>query len=124
VESDRQFVESWCDELLARAWAALAEIETSTGQPCYAVLRFRADHPEMRSPQIAEQLSAQLGRPFTAAGIRQVLHRAREKFADLLLNEVTHTLEKPTANQLEQELVDLGLLDYCRPALERRSLKV
>jgi RNA polymerase sigma-70 factor (ECF subfamily) len=124
VQSDHQFVESWCDELLARAWAALAEIETSTGQPCYAVLRFRADHPEMRSPQIAEQLTAQLGRPFTAAGIRQVLHRAREKFADLLLNEVTHTLEKPTANQLEQELVDLGLLDYCRPALERRSLKV
>src|SRR6266851_1312344 len=32
VESDRLFVESWCDELLARAWAALADIEAMTGQ--------------------------------------------------------------------------------------------
>ena len=123
VESDRQFAESWCDELLARAWAALAETEATTGQPFYAVLRFRADHPELRSPQLAEQLADKLGRPFTAAGVRQTLHRAREKFADLLLDEVTHSLEDPEADQLEQELVELGLLDYCRPALDRRDAK-
>jgi RNA polymerase sigma factor (sigma-70 family) len=120
MESDRLFVESWCDELLARAWAALAATDATTGQAFYAVLRFRADHPEMRSPQIAEQLAAEMGRPFTAAGVRQTLHRARERFAALLLDEVSHSLEDPTADQLEQELVELGLLDYCRPALERR----
>jgi RNA polymerase sigma-70 factor (ECF subfamily) len=121
VESDRHFVESWRDELLARAWAALAEIDAKTGQPFHAVLRFRADHPDMRSPQMAKQLTAQLGRPFTAVGIRQTLHRAREKFADLLLDEVIQSLENPTGEQLEQELVELGLLDYCRPALERHD---
>ena len=42
----------------------------------------------------------------------------------LLLDEVTHSLERPAAEELEQELVELGLLDYCRPALERRGLKV
>jgi RNA polymerase sigma factor (sigma-70 family) len=119
--SDRQFVESWRDELLARAWAALAAVEAGTGPPLYAVLRFRADHPAMRSPQMAEELAAQLGRPFTPAGVRQALHRAREKFADLLLEEVTHSLEDPTAEHLEQELVELGLLDYCRPALGRHG---
>jgi RNA polymerase sigma-70 factor (ECF subfamily) len=124
VESDRQFLESWCDDLLARAWAALAEIEARTGQPYHAVLRFRADHPELRSPQMAEQLTAQLGRPFTAAGVRQALHRAREKFADRLLDEVTHSLDSPTAEGLEAELVELGLIDYCKPALERRGLRV
>src|SRR5438132_3830592 len=124
LECDRRFVESWCDELLARSWAALAEVEAATGRPFHAVLRFRAEHPEMRSPQMAEQLAARLGRPFTAAGVRQILHRAREKFADLLLQEVTDSLENPTAEQLEQELVELGLLDYCRPALERRALQV
>jgi len=123
VASDRQFMESWCDELLARAWAALAAIETASGQPLYAVLRFRADHPDIRSPQMAEQLAAQLGRPFTAAGVRQALHRAREKFADRLLNEVSHSLHNPTAEHLEQELADLGLLDYCRPALKRHGLE-
>jgi RNA polymerase sigma-70 factor (ECF subfamily) len=122
--SDRQFVDSWCDELLARAWAALAEIEARTGQPFYAVLRFRADHPEMRSPRLAEQLSACLGKPLTAAGVRQTLHRARQKFADHLLDEVTQSLDNPTAEQLEEELLELGLLDYCRPALGRRGLDV
>src|SRR5437588_588889 len=123
MESDRLFVESWCDELLARAWAALAQIEAATGQPFYAVLRFRADHPEMRSPEMAECLTFQLGRRFTGVAVRQTLHRARERFAEFLLNEVTHCLEKPTTEQLEQELVELGLLDYCRPALERRALQ-
>jgi RNA polymerase sigma-70 factor (ECF subfamily) len=123
-EPDRLFVESWCEELLARAWAALAEVEATTGQPFYAVLRFRADHPEMRSPQLAQALTARLGRPFTAAGVRQTLHRARQKFADHLLDEVTHALEHPTAEQLEEELVAVGLIDYCKPALERRGLRV
>jgi RNA polymerase sigma-70 factor (ECF subfamily) len=123
-ESDRWFVESWCDELLARTWATLARVEAETGQPFYAVLRFRADHPELRSPQLAEQLAPRLGRRFTAAGVRQTLHRAREKFADLLLEEVTQSLESPTAEQLEEELVELGLLDYCRLALRRRGPQV
>ena len=124
VESDRQFVEGWCDELLARAWAALADSETRAGQPLYAVLRFRADHPEMRSPHMAEQLTALLRRPFTAAGVRQILHRAREKFADLLLDEVAHSLENPTVDRCVEELVELNLFDYCRPALGRRGLNV
>jgi DNA-directed RNA polymerase specialized sigma24 family protein len=116
VESDRLFVESWCDELLARTWAALADVEATTGQPYYAALRFRADHPDVRSPQMAEQL----GKPITAVAVRQVLHRAREKFADLLLEEVANSLEDPSTAQLERELIDLGLYEYCRPALERR----
>jgi len=118
-DSDREFIESWCDELLARAWTALASIEAQTGQPHYAVLRFRAGHPQLRSPQLAEQLTAQLGRPFTPAGVRQILHRAREKFAAILLDEVSHSLQDPTPEKLEEELVELGLLDYCQPALER-----
>jgi RNA polymerase sigma-70 factor (ECF subfamily) len=119
---DRSFVESWCDNLLARAWSALARMERGTNQPYYAVLRFRAEHPEMRSPQLAQELSARLGRPFSAVAVRQVLHRAREKFATLLLEEVAHSLESPQDERLEEELVELGLLDYCRPALEKRCL--
>jgi RNA polymerase sigma-70 factor (ECF subfamily) len=124
VSPDDPFADSWRDELLARAWAALAEADTRTGQPFFAVLRFRADHPELRSPRMAEQLSARLGRPLTPAGVRQLLHRAREKFAEYLLDEVTQALESPTPEGIEQELVELGLLDYCRPALERQALGV
>jgi RNA polymerase sigma-70 factor (ECF subfamily) len=121
TESDRLFMESWCDELLARAWAALADMEAKSGRPLHTVLRYRADHPEMHSPEMAEQLTGQIGRPLTAVGIRQTLHRARQRFADLLLEEVAHSLENPTSEKLEQELIELGLFDYCQPALERHD---
>jgi RNA polymerase sigma factor (sigma-70 family) len=123
AEFDRQFVQSWCDELLARSWGALADLDGGKGQPLYTVLRFRADHPEVRAPEMAERLAAQLGRPFTAGGIRQLVYRARRKFAEFLVGEVANSLENPQA-QLEDELVELGLLDYCRPALEQHELNV
>jgi RNA polymerase sigma-70 factor (ECF subfamily) len=124
ADSEARFANSCRDELLARAWAALAAVDAQTGQPLFAVLRFRADHPEMRSPRMAEQLAPQLGRPLTAAGVRQILHRAREKFATFLLDEATHALDNPGPEELEQELVELHLLDYCRPALARQGLRV
>jgi RNA polymerase sigma-70 factor (ECF subfamily) len=120
AEADRKFLEDWRAELLSRAWGGLAAFEQASGQPYHAVLRFRADHPELRSHQMAERLSAQLGRPLTAAGVRQALHRARDKFADLLVYEVRQSLEDATEERLEQELLDLGLHDYCRAALERQ----
>jgi RNA polymerase sigma-70 factor (ECF subfamily) len=119
ADPERQFVESWRDELLARAWALLGEVEAENGPPYYSVLRFRADHPTLRSGQMAEQLRSRLGRAFTPAGVRQLLHRAREKYAAFLLDEVSNSLDSPTPDQLEEELVELGLLEYCRPALER-----
>src|SRR5262245_38176561 len=118
TESDRNFEESWRDELLARAWAALVAVEATTGQPLHTVLRSRADHPEMRSPQLAERMALRLGRPISPAGVRQMLHRARSKFAALLLDEVTQSLDQPTAEHVQQELAELGLLEYCGPALE------
>jgi RNA polymerase sigma-70 factor (ECF subfamily) len=118
---DHAFLCSWRDELLARAWNALERVQDETGQPFYVVLRFRAEHTDIRSPQMAEQLSAQLGKPLTAGGVRQILHHARDHFAVALLEEVVHSLDTPTEECLEDELLDLGLLNYCRTALERRG---
>lgn len=118
---DRQFVDSWRADLLERAWQAVARMEQETGQPYHAVLRFRADHPEARSPQVAEELSARLKRDLTATNVRQILHRARERFADHLLDDVAQSLEDRSPERLEEELLELNLLEYCRPALERRK---
>jgi RNA polymerase sigma-70 factor (ECF subfamily) len=114
-EADPRFLESWREEMLARAWEALAEAQPTF----YAVLRCRAADPKLSSAQMAEQLTRQLGKPLSAAGLRQTLHRARDRFADLLLEEVARSFEHPTAEQVEEELRDLGLLSYCQPALER-----
>ncbi len=118
---DRQFLESWRKELLAHAWAALERVATESGRPYYAVLRLRADHPEMRSARMAEELAARLGRPVTAGAVRQTLSLAREKFADFLLDEVEHSLAEPVPEQVREELIDLDLLPYCLHALERRG---
>ncbi len=84
------------------------------------MLRFRAQHLELRADEMAEQLSRTLGKPLTAAGVRKTLERARIRFADLMLDEIAQTLSNPTLENLEEELIDLNLLEYCRPALERR----
>jgi hypothetical protein len=52
--------------------------------------------------------------------VRQTLHRAREKFAVLLLDEVARSLQTDDLDRIEQELIDLGLQSYCRSALTRR----
>jgi RNA polymerase sigma-70 factor (ECF subfamily) len=114
-DNERQFLETWRDQLLARAWTALAH-----DQPFYhAVLRFRADHPKTPSTEMAEQLATQLGKALTADGVRQTLRRARDKFADLLLDEVAHSMKSPTQQNVEKELRDLNLLIYCQAALKR-----
>ena len=108
-EQDAAFLESWRDQLLARTWEALANTE----KPLWTVLRFRTDHPELRSPEMAGRLSAALGRPLTAENVRQLLHRARERFTDLLLQEVRSSLTAPTEEHVYDELAELGLLKYC-----------
>jgi RNA polymerase sigma factor (sigma-70 family) len=55
-EAERQFLDSWRDQLLSRAWQRLAEAERQTGRPLHTVLRFRAEHLDLRSPQVAERL--------------------------------------------------------------------
>lgn len=121
AEADREFVANWRTELLGRAWAALADEERASRRPYHAVLRFKADNPDVPSATMAVELSAKLRTPLTAVGVRQLLHRAREQFADLLVAEVGHSLREPGTDNLVDELTELGLLDYCRPALERRG---
>ncbi len=116
-DSEREFDDNWRDQLLARTWERLNQ-----AQPLFHdVLRFRVQHPKMESAEMANRLGSQLGRPLTPAGVRQTLHRARGEFANLLIDEVAYTLEDPTLERLQEELADLNLLDYCGPALERRS---
>lgn len=120
AESDRVFLKCWRDELLAHGWECLAALEAGGGQPYFTVLRYRADHPGSTSAAMAEDLGAILGRPVTPASARQLLHRAREKFSESLIEQVAHSLRDPDDDRLEQELIDLGLLRYCRPTIRRK----
>jgi RNA polymerase sigma-70 factor (ECF subfamily) len=123
AEEDALFQSSWRDELLARCWGKLAEYECKSGKPYHTVLRYRVEHPEARSPDLAEGLSKSLGKPINAGAVRVMLHRARDAFADLLLDEVINSLANGSLDAAEQELIDLDLFGYCKPALDRRREK-
>ena len=124
-EQDNDFVRCWREELIKWVWRHLDQRDQKTGQKYAVLLRLQAKKPGLRSTQLAELLSAKLGKPFTAAGVRQLLHRAREVFGDLLVAEVARSLQVDPADadgnaRAEQELIDLGLLfSYCKKALER-----
>jgi RNA polymerase sigma-70 factor (ECF subfamily) len=118
---DRQFLDRWREELLAHAWDALADIERRSGQPYHTVLRSKVEQPQVRSAEVGARLSAERGKPFTQEGVRQLLHRARKKFAELLVEEVGRSLQTAERDELVRELIDLDLLSYCKEALPDRG---
>jgi RNA polymerase sigma factor (sigma-70 family) len=123
TEQELAWTRSWREEILAKGWQALADAEQNGGPPYHTALRFRLDHPEMHSPELAAQLGARLGRPLTAASVRVLLHRAREMFAERLLGFVQESLDGASLEETEQELIELRLLEYCRSALKRCNNK-
>ena len=114
---ERDFKAEWRKELLERTWQALAARSSAS----HAVLRFRVENPHATSAKAAVQLSAQLGRPVTGAWVRKTQQRAHAKYADLLIEEVLHSLGEAGPGGLKQELEELDLLRYCRHALTKRS---
>ena len=88
---DELFQESWRDELLAKTWLALGEMERTTGQPFHSVLRFRADHPRaaFRGPgqrpvgKAAKTDHGPRRSPTAASGKRKVRRAAQGQSAGL-----------------------------------------
>ena len=117
---DKEFTASWRQELLAKTWSMLQTWEAKNSKPYYTVLKFRAEHPTMRSPELAEEFSSLLARSVSSANARVLVHRARERFAELLIDAVQESLSDDSREELEDELIALDLLNYCRPALDKR----
>jgi RNA polymerase sigma factor (sigma-70 family) len=122
---DAEFNKVWIEELMNQAWKGLEQIEQSKGQPFHSLLLYKAQNPKVRSDDIAQFFSEKVGRPITAANVRQLIHRGQELLNDLLVEEVARSLarqsdEKVSLEQVEAELINLQLLDkHRRKALER-----
>jgi RNA polymerase sigma factor (sigma-70 family) len=111
---DAQFLTSWRESLLHQAWERLREEESASGKPWYTVLRSRAEHPEARSNELSEIVKDHLGRTVSPGNIRVLLHRARDRFAEILSADVRESLANADADRLRTELQDLNLWTYCR----------
>jgi RNA polymerase sigma-70 factor (ECF subfamily) len=122
VDLGQQFLSNWRKAILDLAWEGLAAREKLGGPPFFTILRLRTEQPQLSASEAAKQLTAQLrpAEPFTDSGVRKILQRARELFADLLVDEVARSLKTSSLDRLEQEVSDLGLQVYCQRALQRR----
>jgi RNA polymerase sigma-70 factor (ECF subfamily) len=118
ADFDAQFIESWRKDLLERAWKSLEELQSSSGQPYHTVLRSKVDNPDLPSHELAGKLSAALKRPISAGALRQALARSRRKYVRYLIADVRASLNQPTQDDLEEELIDLNLIHYCRPFMK------
>src|SRR5581483_1728350 len=119
-EDELEFRDRWRDELLAKAWEALEQHQRDGGGLYHTLLYFHTTHPGLDSAAMARQLSEQLGRPLTAGGVRQTIRRARERFADFLIDELARSLETDDLDAVAQEAADLGLHSYCADVLQKR----
>ena len=59
----------------------------------HTTLNLRVSQPELNGPEFAAALSTVLGRDIKPATVRVQLHRAREKFASFLIDNVASSLE-------------------------------
>jgi RNA polymerase sigma factor (sigma-70 family) len=116
-DPDHAFRERWREQLLARAWDALADANANY----YAMLRFQEENPDATDKEMAHELGARQNKLLTDGSVRKTLERARKMLGDLLVQEVALTVDPPVADEVELELQELGLLRhrYCKLALER-----
>jgi DNA-directed RNA polymerase specialized sigma24 family protein len=107
--------------LLDSAWVKLSKSSNDSGPPYFEALRLRRENPDVSSERIARQLTRLLhpDKPFTADQVRQILRRAREKFADIVVYEVCRVSGATNKEALRAELADLDLLEICHEAVDR-----
>lgn len=120
-QREREFLNVWRDEMLTSAWNELAQEEARTGKPWMRVLKLRVENPDLRSAGLAEALAKEIDQPVTATRVRVLLHRARERFSNFLINAVSETLSTANIESVEQELAELQLLQYCQAIVEQRK---
>src|SRR5262249_12043946 len=65
-------------------------------------------------------LEGQLGKRLSEEAMRKTLQRARDDYADHLIDEVGHSLRTTSLDRIEDELRDLGLWPQCGSRLDRR----
>ncbi|MBI2803825.1 MAG: sigma-70 family RNA polymerase sigma factor [Planctomycetes bacterium] len=109
---------AWQSNVLDHAWAALKDVERKNpGNPAHSLLQWRAEFPDESSEQFAARLTQKVGTPVRADAARQMLRRARLRFAELLMQEVALGLDDASPQELEEELAALGLLEHVRDFL-------
>ena len=105
--------DDWRQELIERALAALSRETGQSKQVVPEALELEQDAAAAKSAEKAARLAERIGRDVSPENYRQILHRTRTRFAELIVDEVRHSLTDPTPETIREELAELDLLRYC-----------
>ncbi|MBL8819174.1 MAG: sigma-70 family RNA polymerase sigma factor [Planctomyces sp.] len=115
---DAEWTSQWRKTVLDNTWnRMLAEEEGRPGVQ-YQALKLKTEFPDDSSEALAEKLSRKTGTEIRADNGRQILRRARSRFAAHLIDEVRAGLDAESEERLQEELAALGLLELIRGFLE------
>lgn len=115
---DDDWLAQWQATVLGMAWRALEAYQRETpGSLAHTVLKLRADHPDDDMAALALRLRDRAAQTMRPDALRQQLRRARLRFAQLLVEEIARSLDDPSPQRVEEELVNLELLDHVRDFL-------
>lgn len=112
-QADGEWQRTWRECVLRSAWNALRDHQKRVkGNLFHTVLKAHVDYPQEDSAKLATRVASMSKQSLTAEAFRKQLSRARQRFAELLVEEVARTITHVTPELLNEELRDLDLLKY------------
>lgn len=126
---ERSASDSWVECLheayLERALAQLEEDDAHSGKQYASLLYWRTEHGDASSQEMALFLSGQTGEQTSAVNARKTLQRARDRFVELVVDEVRQSLPENARaeDDVDEQLAAIRLLELCRPARNRQKQK-
>jgi DNA-directed RNA polymerase specialized sigma24 family protein len=118
TQIEQEWTAAWQRSILDMTWAAMEDYARAHPQSVsWIILRLRADHADDDLTQLAARFAQQTGKSLRPAALRQQLRRARLRFAELLIEEVAKSLDDPTPERVEEELIETGLMPYVQDFL-------
>jgi RNA polymerase sigma factor (sigma-70 family) len=116
-EQEREWTAAWQRSVIQHAWARIDEADRRPAAGGKAnspmdVLKLRIEHPDASTAELANLLSARWKTEVKPDNCRQLLSRARKRFAAVLIDEVRSGLDDESDDRLQEELAALKLLEW------------
>ncbi|HBJ37837.1 MAG TPA: hypothetical protein DDZ51_24385 [Planctomycetaceae bacterium] len=106
------WIAHWRGELLARVWRELERDEhQDLSRPLYTILKTTSAHPRETPEMLAIRINTESDIAVEPATIQQLIVPARKRFAELILQEVSQTLEDRSEGSVLEELQAISLAE-------------
>ena len=116
--ADRAMLAEWQRCVLEKVWRELETHERqASGNMFHTALRVYTEFPKEDSPKQAARVAERLGRAVSPEAFRKQVSRGKRLMAELILREVAATVDDASADDVEAELTELGLMRYVRDYL-------